>query len=57
MDLGRILDVVLDKFSMIFLLCSGSVFDIKDVGNVYKLGVKYVWVLHKLSLWQDSVEY
>ena len=41
---------------MIFLLCSGSVFDIEDVWNVYKLGVKYVWVLHKLSLWQDSVE-
>ena len=42
MDLGGILDVVLDKFSMIFFLCSGSVFDIGDVGNVYKLGVKYV---------------
>ena len=42
MDLGGILDVVLDKFSMIFSLCSGSVLDIGDVGNVYKLGVKYV---------------
>ena len=41
---------------MIFFLCSSSVFDIGDVWNVYKLGVKYVWVLHKLSLWQDSVE-
>ena len=30
-DLGGILDVVLDKFSMIFFLCSSSVFDIGDV--------------------------
>ena len=40
MDLGGILDVVLDKFSVIFFLCSSSVFDIGDVGNVYKLGME-----------------
>ena len=42
MDLGGIFDVFLDLFSMLFSLCSSSVFDMGDVWNVYELVVKHV---------------
>ena len=54
-DLGGVFDVLLDFFSMLFSLCSSSVFDMGDVWNVYELVAKHVWVLHKL--YQDSVEF
>ena len=38
-DSGGILSLFLELFS---LLCFSSVFDMGDVRNVYKLGVKYV---------------
>ena len=40
MDLEGVLDVVLDKVSVIFLLCSSSVGYVGDVRIMYELGVK-----------------
>ena len=42
MDLGDILGVFLNIFSVVFLLCLSSVFYMGDVCDVYELGVNCI---------------